>query len=184
MVAIPPTDSVFPVSPAAVLEQLSRSDRRPALELARVGQPGVYAWWGELFWSSVFPPVPRALPIYVGKADTETLGERTNSFHLSRTRGSALRRSLAAVLADELALRPHVVRDARSWGLQPVGEALLTAWMSERLRVTRVELVDPGDVEEAIIRQLLPPLNDKHATGSPYRVPMRALRKAMRLAGE
>ncbi len=141
MVAIPPTEPVSPVSPAAVLEQLTRSDRRPALELARVNQPGVYAWWGEISWPPSFPLVSRALPIYVGKADTEPLGKRASSFHLSRTRGSALRRSLAAVLADELALRPHVVRDARSWGLQPAGEALLTDWMSERLRVTWVVLV-------------------------------------------
>ncbi len=51
-------------------------------------------------------------------------------------------------------------------------------------RPRSVQLVDPGDVEEAIIRQLLPPLNDKHATGSPYRVAMRALRKAMRSASQ
>lgn len=168
----------------AVRGALTRLPARPAPELALIAKPGVYAWWGEIPWPPTFPTVPHGLPLYVGKADTETLGQRARSFHLSRTRGSALRRSLAAVLVDELELQPHVVRDPRSWGLSDVGEARLTAWMQEQLRVTWVELDDPGEVEQAIIRQLLPPLNDKHATGSPYRALMRELRKALRAAGE
>lgn len=169
---------------AALRDQLIDAPPRSIADLVLVSRPGVYAWWGEISWPPSFPAVPPGLPIYVGKADTEPLGQRARSFHLRRTRGSALRRSLAAVLVDELELQPHVVRDRRSWALNAVGEAKLTAWMHDQLRVTWVELDDPGEVEQAIILQLLPPLNDKHATGSPYRAPMRELREALRAAGE
>lgn len=92
---------------------------KTAPELTLVEGCGVYASWGEIAWPPTFPTVTQGLPLYVGKADTDTLGQRARSFHLSRTRGSALRRSLAAVLVgDELDLQSHDVRDPRSWGAE------------------------------------------------------------------
>lgn len=175
-------DDRSPLSPTAeaVLAQLTTGPFRPVDELVRVPRPGVYAWWGVLPLPSALPDVPAGLPVYIGKADTESLGARARSFHLSRTRGSALRRTLAAVLAAELELAPEVVTDVRSWGLAGAGEERLTAWMRERLHVSWVELDAPGSVEEELIAHLLPPMNDRHATGSPYRVAMRQLRSRMR----
>jgi hypothetical protein len=77
-------------------------------------------------------------------------------------------------------LRGEVYRDPWLWGLHPDGEVRLTAWMHENLRVTWVVLDSPGTVETQLIRELLPPLNDKDATGSPFRGPMRLLRAGLR----
>jgi hypothetical protein len=175
---------MVPLSSAAedALNRLVATPRLPVDELERVDRPGLYAWWGVLALpASVTTPVAE-LPLYVGKAASETLGERARLFHLGRTRGSALRRTLAAVLVHELGLAPHIMVDTRSWGLRPAGEERLTSWMRQHLTVTWVELDDPGDVEKELITHLLPPLNDKHAAGSPYRVEMRMLRQRMHSA--
>lgn len=141
---------------------------------------GIYAWWGKVPWPDGFPEVRREAPIYIGIAATETLADRFSNHHLTRTRGSALRRSLAALLAHELDLHSHLVlgsAERRSkFGLTAHGEHLLTEWMERELRVTWVETPSPGATETRLIRELLPPLNDRDATGSPYRAPMRALR--------
>lgn len=145
---------------------------------------GIYAWWGSVPWPPTFPnPNPsRDLPVYVGIAATETLAERFAKCHLSRTRGSALRRSLAALLADELNLLPHLLggsaRRPDKFGLSPTGEKLLTDWMEQNLKVSWVEVAAPGDDESRLIRELLPGLNDLGAVGSPYRGPLRELRSA------
>lgn len=173
---------MVPLSPAAedVLKQLVAPPPRPVDELARVEHTGVYAWWGVLPLPTSVPAPAEDLPLYVGKAALETLGERARSFHLSRTRGSALRRTLAAVLVHELGLAQDIVVDARSWGLQPAGEQRLTMWIRRQLTVSWVEIDDPGDVEAELIAHVLPPLNDKHARGSPYRAELRQLRRRMR----
>ncbi|WP_425340830.1 GIY-YIG nuclease family protein [Curtobacterium citreum] len=150
--------------------------------LEAVESPGLYAWWtaGAIPWPASFPPVDPDVPAYVGKADTESLANRFMNDHLGRTRGSALRRSLAALLAEELNLRASLIIGTRKrpskFGLDQAGEERLTRWMLSNLSVTWVSLVDPGDDEEALIRNLHPPLNDVHAVGSMYRVPMRVLR--------
>jgi hypothetical protein len=154
------------------------------IELTRVHSSGIYAWWGSdvIPWPVGFPPVDLARPAYVGIAASQTLAERAQLNHLGRTRGSGLRRSLTGLLLDAVPLRGRVVvTDARrpaKFGLDAAGERALTAWMVEHLRVTWVPLRSPGAAEEAIIRGLTPPLNDTHASGSPYRVPLRRLRAA------
>lgn len=150
-----------------------------------LGEPsrGIYAWWGvqSVPWPSGFPTVMPERPLYVGKAQNESIGDRLK-FHLASTRGSAPRRSLTGLLLDALSLRTHVVlRDLKrpsKFGMDALGERLLTEWMTEHIRLTWVELEAPGSTEEDIIRHLHPPLNDTHATGSPYIAPMRHLRKA------
>lgn len=144
---------------------------------------GIYAWWGtaNVPWPSGFPTVKPERPLYVGKAQDESIGERVK-FHLGSTRGSAPRRSLTGLLLDALPLRGHVIlRDEKrpsKFGLDATGEALLSESMAEHVRLTWVALDAPGPSEEGIIRRLTPPLNDTHATGSPYIAPMRRLRRA------
>jgi hypothetical protein len=104
--------------------------------------------------------------------------------HLARTRGSGLRRSLAAVLVDELELRSLVVPGpSGKFGLPPGVEPRLTEWMLAHLQVTWVPLEAPGAEEEAIIRELLPVLNHEHATGSPYRAILARMRSELRAEG-
>jgi hypothetical protein len=149
-----------------------------------VTSPGLYAWWDDeksIPWPAVFPRVDDERPAYVGIAASQSLGTRFERNHLGRTRGSGLRRSLAGLLVEQLNLDQHLLLNDVSrrskFTLDEEGEARLTAWMLEHLRVTWVEMADPGRAEEALVASLLPPLNDSHATGSPYRTSMRGVRQ-------
>jgi hypothetical protein len=150
--------------------------------LAQVPSSGIYAWWGSVSWPEGFPQVDAAKPLYVGIAASQSLGERVSKNHLRRTRSSALRRTLTGLLLDTASLRGHVVvtdpTQPAKFGLDATGEAALTRWMLENLRVTWVTLAAPGEDEKAIIGELLPPLNDTHAAWSPYRATVAALRAA------
>lgn len=158
---------------------------RPLDALREVPALGIYAWWGSVPFPADFPEFDPAGPVYVGIAVRETLGQRTADFHLSRTRGSSLRRSMAALLADQLDLWPELLPSRRHFGLTNAGELRLTAWMRDHLHVTWVEHPEPGPLERALIAELTPPLNDTHAPkSSAYRAPMRRLRSAMRTASQ
>ncbi|MET4639587.1 GIY-YIG nuclease family protein [Mycetocola sp. 2940] len=169
-------------------ELLVRTPVAPA-ELASVTQTGVYAWYdkeGALvpFYPSDFPPVDRSLPLYVGLAAKDSLAGRVVGTHMVSTRRSGLRRSLAALLHEELDLRPGVIAHPKGkFDLMPTRETKLTDWMLDNgLRVTWVTHDAPVLVEKLIIRNLLSPLNYTHATGSPYRASMRRLRVELRTA--
>jgi hypothetical protein len=157
--------------------------------ISGVHSTGIYAWWGvrELPWPAGFPPVGGASPLYIGIAKHEVLDQRIEKHHLARTRGSALRRSLVAVLSAALGLGPHVIVSDESvsskFGLDTHGEQILTAWMLRHLRLTWVECLEPRAVESAVLRHLHPPLNDTDATGTVYRAPMRDLRKRVARQG-
>lgn len=165
----------------SVRDGLFRSGVPPRLATA-IFRPGIYAWWGSEIvpWPTDFPNVDETLPLYIGIADSETLAQRFSAHHLQRTRGSALRRSLAGLLANQLGLASFLVagspRRPDKFGLTPVGEATLTDWMERHLLVTWVELDSPGEDEKRLIRELTPPLNDRDASGSVYRAPMRVIR--------
>lgn len=154
--------------------------------LTQVPRPGIYAWWGSVPWPEGFPEVNAGKPLYVGIAASQSLGERASKNHLRRTRSSALRRTLTGLLLDTASLRGHVVTDPSNpskFGLDASGEAALTGWMLENLRVTWATLAAPGEDERAIIGELLPPLNDMHAARSPYRASVAALRAAAGATG-
>lgn len=152
--------------------------------LVEIAAPGVYAWWGRLSYPAGFSAVDVALPLYVGIADRQTLGQRAKKNHLAATRRSSLRRTLAAVLADELELRAEVIPDPKGkFGFSSGTELRLTDWMLTHLQVTWVPLEEPGIDEEAIIRELLPVLKHEHATGSPYRAILARMRRELRAGG-
>lgn len=166
-----------------LIQTLHSATPRPMTEALAERNHGIYAWWGtaNVPWPAGFPTVKPERPLYVGKAQDESIGDRVK-FHLSSTRGSAPRRSLTGLLLDVLPLRGHVVvRDPKrpsKFGLDAVGERLLTEWMAENITLTWVALDQPGATEEGMIKRLTPPINDTHATGSPYVAPMRRLRSA------
>jgi hypothetical protein len=126
------------------------------------------------------------IPLYVGKAQ-KSLASRDVRVHFgigasggSTTGHSTLRRSLAALLADQLQLRP-VPREKvpphrfAMFALDEPSDARLNDWMYEHLRLaTWVMPAEAGEslaaVESAVITRWVPPLNLK---GSP--APSRAL---------
>ncbi|PPH13307.1 hypothetical protein C5C71_01800 [Rathayibacter sp. AY1C1] len=126
--------------------------------------PGLYAWWdlsGALvpFWPAELLPVKTERPIYIGSART-TLALHASEMHLRSTRRSALRRSLVALLADELELRDQIIPGpGQKFGLTEEGDSLLSFWMANNLHVTWDEASEPGAVERLIVCNLTPPLN-------------------------
>jgi hypothetical protein len=111
------------------------------VSVPRVG--GLYAVHGDTAgWHHLGlgdPPDDR--PLYVGKAQ-RSLADRDIRTHFctGRTGSSTLRPSLAGLLADELQLkcRPRNAANPASFanfGLDAAGDARLTAWMLEHLRL-------------------------------------------------
>ena len=159
------------------------------LALVKVPQTGVYAWWdldGALtaHYPRDFPSVRPNRPLYIGLAARQGLASRGLDMHLKRTRVSGLRRSLSALLWNELDLVAGVL-PARGgmFGLTKDVEPRLTEWMLDHLFVTWVIHDAPGEVESDIISEELPPLNYDHATHGPYAAHMRKLRAKLRAAG-
>lgn len=157
--------------------------------------PGLYSIWAEgtVTEQLGIGSQSRATPIYVGKAE-RSLRDRDLRAHFGvddakvRSGSSTLRRSLAALLADELELRPvprgKTAGDAsKGFSLHPEDEGRLFAWMQDRLELTTWALpvalgVGLRDVELRVIRHWYPPLNIVHAPTS--RTALRAARAALR----
>lgn len=149
--------------------------------------PGLYAWWdlrGALtpYWPNGFPAVATSRPLYVGLART-TLAASGSEMHLNTTRSSTLRRSLVALLVDELKLRDQLVPGpGDKFGLTAEGDSLLSCWMRNNLHVAWHETPEHGANERLIVADLLPPLNDRYARTGPYRNPMLKLRAMVRMS--
>lgn len=79
-----------------------------------------------------------------------------------KTAGHSPRRSLAALLADQLGLRPIFIRKpsgATTFKLDKASEYLLDQWMESSLSVAFQLNDEPGEHERALIRRWEPPLN-------------------------
>lgn len=147
---------------------LARAERSTAIPAER----GLYAWWRRS--PDDLPAVPAAEPLdldaavwagellYIGiSPSTGTGGGRLRSRlrqHLQGPVGaSTVRRTLAAVLWEELGLRPSWAGDRPC--LSPGDTARLSAWQDEHLRVSWVVHAEPWAIEGAVIKQFAPPLN-------------------------
>jgi hypothetical protein len=133
-------------------------------------KPGLYAFYGdEHAWSDLgLSPAFDDQPLYVGKAEKSLNGRDIGThFTTGRTGSSTVRRSLAALLAEQLALSAVPRNLAKpdgsaNFGLDLAGDARLSEWMD--LRLTLATWVKPAatildDVETAVVRRLRPPLN-------------------------
>lgn len=145
-----------------------RTDRLAAVPAER----GLYAWWRR---SAVdLPGVPAAEPrssddaplveglLYVGiSPDKASSGARLRSRlrqHLQgRIGSSTVRRTLAALLRDELGLRPGWA--GKHPTMSPDEEARLSAWQDEHLLVGWVAHPEPWLIEGAVIDRFGPPMN-------------------------
>jgi hypothetical protein len=160
--------------------------------LTGLEKPGLYAWFCDAdgaadLSEALAITVPAGL-LYVGQAgawssrqgkpSAATLGKRIGRQHLGRRFGSStLRRTLAAILAGHLSLRPL---DRRK--LDEGGEVQLTGWMVRHLSVA-VFPVAGGEhlltLEERVVQSLRPPLNIDHVCEGRLRTRVRELRSAL-----
>ena len=156
---------------------------RPLPDVHAEPGPGVYAWF--LVGASAIGEVSTSheQPIYIGKSSN--LAERTFYTHFTtgKTGFSTLRRSIGALLKDELGLHP-VQRGAgpsktnfTNYRFTGAGESDLTAWMLEHLHVGVNPRENPAPTERGLIATTRPPLN---LTGwpNPNRLRIMELRKA------
>jgi len=107
-------------------------------------------------------------PSCVGKAEKSLNGRDVGThFATGKTGSSTVRRSLAALLAEELELIavPRNLRKpdgSANFALEHAGDARLSTWMEQRLRLAtwvKPEQATLEDVETAFVRRLRPPLN-------------------------
>lgn len=125
--------------------------------------------------------------IYVGKAE-RSLAHRDlgQHFAVGQTGRSTLRRSLSALLADELGMMPRPRNplkpaDFDRYALDESSDRLLSSWMREHLRLSF--WAAPADtvlrpIEIAVIQRLLPPLNLTDCL-TPYTSLVKASRRIM-----
>ena len=154
--------------------------------------PGLYAVHGSAStWRALGlgdPPDER--PLYVGKAE-KSLASRDVRTHFStgKTGSSTLRRSVAALLRDELdlvACPRNVSKPGHfaNFGLEPASDERVSKWMLELLFLTTWSspagtVLD--EVETAVLAVLRPPLN-LAKVDTPWRRGLKAARS--RMAGE
>lgn len=139
-----------------------------ALTVARA--PGLYAFYGDdVAWQALLlTPAFEDQPLYVGKAERSLNGRDVRThFSTGKTGSSTVRRSLAALLVDDLALvavpRNLAKPDgSANFSLDTGSEERLSAWMEQHLRLAT--WVSPptavlDEVETAVLERLRPPLN-------------------------
>lgn len=165
-----------------------------SLEDARAQLPkagGMYAWW---IVASALPGVPaNAHPtepgvdlLYVGVApngpsSNATLRSRVVGNHLDgNIAASTLRRTLASLLVDELALTP--IKKGSKVVLKTEHNARLSVWQMTHLRLTWHETAEPWRIERAVIAALGPPLNLADNKEHAFFATLSEARQALRLA--
>lgn len=172
------------------VEALSRHRALPEIEPLVPSQPGLYAVNGSAsVWRALGldePGGPR--PLYVGKAERSLAARDIRTHFLDgRTGSSTLRRSLAALLREELGLRalprnPENLGTVASFALSPKDDRELTRWMRSNLRLAAWAPADTTtlrEVERAVLKRLDPPLNLQGVSATPERKKLRAARAAM-----
>lgn len=142
------------------------SQRSSATEMAPLSGQGVYVYF--LNGSDALPGISAAHHglLYVGM--TEDGLDARNHFGHVHSGFSTFRRSLGAILKDELKLSVVPRSSGRSksnfrcYRFTDVGEAMLTDWMHGNLLCSQAEVQgDVGACERMLIAELRPPLNLK-----------------------
>jgi len=146
--------------------------------------PGIYAWWFRCMPdarinASSCEVVDGLHLLYVGispeNADSAShLRKRIRQHYRAKLSRSTLRRSLAAMLIDQLGLEPVIV--AGRLTLAGAGEETLSQWMSDNAFVAWHIHPRPWDVEDGIFRLMHLPLNIKDNARNPFRVELETAR--------
>jgi hypothetical protein len=133
-----------------------------------------------------------ARPLYVGKAERSLVSRDVDThFSTGKTGSSTLRRSLAGLLADKLALEGRPRNPAKperfaNFGLEASGDERLTDWMLTHLRLAVWPSPDGAildAVETAVLAELLPPLNVAKVS-TPWRPLVQAGRRRLATQAE
>jgi len=152
------------------------------------GRPGLYAVYGNGdVWRRLRLHHGDDRPLYVGKSE-DNLGSRDIRTHFKsgRTGQSTLRRSLAALLRDDLHFsarprNPSAPAYFSNYALDPASEEALTRWMNEYLSLAfwqRVGDVSLASVEREVLARWEPPLNT-NGVRTPWSRQIREARAAM-----
>jgi hypothetical protein len=143
---------------------------------------GVYAWFLDDARALPSLPIRGPDPIYIGLSSDLAVREYDTHFKAGQSGFSTLRRSLGALLKDELHLRAQPrgtgasETNYRNYRFDDDGEAALSRWMREHLRVAVHPCTDPDEIETDLIAAACPPLNlTKWA--NPHAVEIKALRR-------
>lgn len=122
-------------------------------------------------------------PVYVGVSSNLAEREFNTHFVAGQTGFSTLRRSVGAILKNELSLRarPRGTGTSKTnftnYRFDDTGEQRLSAWMHEHLRVAIESVAQPDTLERELIALACPPLNLK-GWPNPEAVTIKALRIA------
>jgi hypothetical protein len=152
-------------------------------------EPGFYAWWAPRNALPRVPTVPNPIKeyltlLYVGISPARpssrgTIRSRVKGNHLRGNVGSStFRFILAALLVDELELRPFM-RGAKI-ALPPTANKDLSEWMQANLHLTTYVRPEPWMIEDAVVARLGPPLNSAGNSAHPFRSQVRAARTSFR----
>ena len=145
-------------------------------------EPGVYLVYSDSP-IGVLRHQPGDRPVYVGKAD-DGLRRRLQKEHHGDTGRSTLRRSLAALLKDELRLhcipRPtqgdYKPINFTNYSLEPESDSALTDWMERNLWFELRPTRHPKHAEDQLVSEACPALN-LAGWQNPFADTLRAARK-------
>lgn len=146
--------------------------------------PGIYGWWFHTTPDaridvSNCKTVEGLHLLYVGISPENVgsashLRKRIRQHYRAKLSRSTLRRSLAALLMDQLGLKP--VMEAGRLTLGGAGEDTLSQWMSDNAYVSWHVHSRPWDVEDGIFRLVNLPLNIKDNARNPFRAKLEMAR--------
>jgi len=153
---------------------------------------GVYGWW----FDHGLPLVPRdgcierdgMRLLYVGIAPSKDrsikpgtlspLRRRFQRDHLRRVRGSTLRKSLAALLRNELGLDFRRDKGGKV-GMDRCYEERLSAWINQHATISITQNDEPWKLEGELVRQGPPlPLNTD-MSDHPFKSTLKEMRRAL-----
>jgi hypothetical protein len=168
-----------------LLRRLARAAAKPVAGILSYSMDrGVYAFFlmkGSLTIGQRVFAANNGTPLYIGKTESSQKA-RDAGQHLSDegTGSSTLRRSLGAILLEQLRLRPETRSDSETserrftnYKFDTAGERHLTQWMNDYLSLAFCELPkltipELRACEEWLIGSAAPPLNILHNSGSPF----------------
>lgn len=164
-----------------IINNLNQSRSKPN-NLNVKGSPGLYA----IFLNDQRKLDPEAeekeIVLYVGSSSDLKAREFESHFTSENTGFSTLRRSIGAILKDELNLSAYPrssgssESNIRNYKFNSDGEDRLTDWMMENLEIGVCPLVNYQDTEKEVINKLQPLLNLTH-WDNPNRKQIKRLRK-------
>lgn len=146
---------------------------------------GVYALFLENPDALPGLPLGADQPLYIGMTDDRR--KKRNHFDHADSGGSSPRRSLGALLKEQLRLQalPRSDGNCTNYRFNPESEAALTAWMRLNLSMSHVPLDEDKAAIKRIEEQLLvrfdPPLN---LSGVPQSDTRRRLSRLCKACGE